>query len=86
LEFDTPVYVSFDMDCLDPAFAPGVSHWEPGGLTTRQVLRVIQSLRAPIAAGDIVEFNPRVEASITAMTAAKVFKELAAAMLAQPLS
>jgi arginase len=86
LEFDTPVYVSFDMDCLDPAFAPGVSHWEPGGLTTRQVLRVIQSPEAPIVGGDIVEFNPRVEAPITAMTAAKVFKELAAAMLAQPLS
>jgi arginase len=80
--FDTPVYISFDMDCLDPAFAPGVSHWEPGGLTTRQVLRVIQSLDAPIAGADIVEFNPRVEAAITAMTAAKVFKELAARILA----
>jgi arginase len=79
--FDTPLYVSFDMDCLDPAFAPGVSHWEPGGLTTRQVLGLIQSLRAPIVGADIVEFNPRVEASITAMTAAKVFKEIAAGML-----
>ena len=80
-DFDTPVYVSFDMDCLDPAFAPGVSHWEPGGFTTRQVLRVIQSLRAPIVGADIVEFNPSVEAPITAMTAAKVFKEIAAGML-----
>jgi arginase len=81
-DFVTPIYVSFDMDCLDPAFAPGVSHWEPGGLTTRQVLRVIQSLEAPIVGADIVEFNPRVEAAITAMTAAKVFKELAARILA----
>lgn len=79
--FDTPLYISFDMDCLDPAFAPGVSHWEPGGFSTRQVLRVIQSLRGPIAGADIVEFNPRVEARITAMTAAKVFKEIAAKML-----
>lgn len=79
--FDTPLYISFDMDCLDPAFAPGISHWEPGGFSTRQVLRVIQSLRGPIAGADIVEFNPRVEARITAMTAAKVFKEIAAKML-----
>jgi len=79
--FDTPLYISFDMDCLDPAFAPGVSHWEPGGFSTRQVLRVIQSLRGPIAGADIVEFNPRVEAHITAMTAAKVFKEIVAKIL-----
>jgi arginase len=79
--FDTPLYISFDMDCLDPAFAPGVSHWEPGGFSTRQVLRVIQSLRGSIAGADIVEFNPRVESRITAMTAAKVFKEIAAKML-----
>ena len=80
-DFDTPVYVSFDMDCLDPGCAPGVSHWEPGGFTTRQVLRVIQSLGVPIVGADIVEFNPSVEAPITAMTAAKVFKEIAAGML-----
>src|SRR5215813_14095291 len=36
IEFDTPVYISFDIDGLDPAFAPGVSHREPGGLSTRQ--------------------------------------------------
>jgi arginase len=80
-DFQTPVYVSFDLDCLDPAFAPGVSHWEPGGFSTRQVLRVIQSLRAPLVGADLVEFNPQVEARLTAMTAAKVFKELAAKMM-----
>jgi agmatinase len=78
---DRPVYISFDMDCLDPAFAPGVSHWEPGGFSTRQVLRVIQSLHAPLVGADIVEFNPRVEAPITSMVAAKIFKEIAAKML-----
>jgi agmatinase len=80
-DFDGPLYVSFDMDCLDPAFAPGVSHWEPGGFSTRQVLRVIQELQAPIVAADIVEFNPHVEEHITGMVAAKVFKEIVAKML-----
>ncbi len=80
-DFDGPLYISFDMDCLDPAFAPGVSHWEPGGFSTRQVLRVIQSLQAPIVAADIVEYNPHVEEHITGMVAAKVFKEIVAKML-----
>jgi arginase len=82
-QFSGPVYVSFDMDGLDPACAPGVSHWEPGGLTTRQALRVIQSLagNARVVAADIVEFNPSVEEKLTAMTSAKILKELAAAML-----
>ena len=46
LDFDSPVYISFDMDALDPAFAPGVSHREPGGLSTRQAIGLIQRLRA----------------------------------------
>lgn len=79
--FDTPLYISFDLDCLDPAFAPGVSHWEPGGFSTRQVLSIIQSLRARVIGADIVEFNPQTEAGITAMVAAKVFKEIASKML-----
>ncbi|MBX3086043.1 MAG: agmatinase [Anaerolineae bacterium] len=78
---DRPVYISFDMDCLDPAFAPGISHWEPGGFSTRQVLHVIQSLHAPLIGADIVEYNPRVETPITGMVAAKVLKEIAAKML-----
>ena len=78
---DQPLYISFDLDCLDPAFAPGVSHWEPGGFSTRQVLRVIQGLHAPLVGADIVEYNPRVEAPITGMVAAKVLKEIAAKML-----
>jgi arginase family enzyme len=36
--FDGPVYLTFDLDALDPAFAPGVSHHEPGGLSVRDVL------------------------------------------------
>jgi arginase family enzyme len=78
LRFANPVYVSFDMDALDPAFAPGVSHHEPGGLTTRQALQVIQSLKGRIVGLDIVELNPtRDAAAITAAAAFKIIKETA---------
>lgn len=83
-EFNGPLYISLDLDALDPAFAPGVSHYEPGGLSTREVIRLIQSIRAPLVGADIVEYNPtRDPAGITAMVAAKLMKELAAKMLAQ---
>ena len=81
-ELDGPIYVSLDLDVLDPAFAPGVSHHEPGGLSTRDVLGVIQYLRGPLVGADIVEYNPnRDPLGITAMTAAKFLKELAVRML-----
>lgn len=79
---DGPVYVSMDLDGIDPAFAPGVSHWEPGGLTVRDVLGLIQGIRSPIIGADVVEFNPQRDRSgMTAMVAAKIVKELAGAML-----
>jgi arginase len=82
VQFVSPLYVTFDMDCLDPAFAPGISHWEPGGLSTREALSVIQSLRVDIIGADIVELNPtRDPLGVTEMVAAKVFKELVAKML-----
>jgi arginase len=82
LTFDLPVYVSVDMDALDPAFAPGVSHREPGGLTTRQVIEIIQSINTPLIGADIVEFNPKMDPSgMTAVVCAKILKELAAKML-----
>src|SRR5215475_1243785 len=82
VEFDTPVYISFDIDGLDPAFAPGVSHREPGGLSTRQALNVIQRLEADVVGADIVEFNPRMDSTgMTAMVCAKLLKEIAAKML-----
>ncbi len=82
VDFDGPVYLSFDMDVLDPAFAPGVSHHEPGGLSTRDVLGIIQRIRAPIVGADIVELNPKRDPlGITAMAAAKLLKEIAARML-----
>ena len=82
IEFDTPVYISFDIDGLDPAFAPGVSHREPGGLSTRQALNVIQRLKAGVVGADLVEFNPRMDSTgVTAMVCAKLLKEIAAKML-----
>ena len=78
LRFANPVYISFDMDALDPAFAPGVSHHEPGGLSTRQAIQVIQSLKGRIVGLDIVELNPsRDPAAITAAAAFKIIKETA---------
>lgn len=77
-----PLYLSLDMDVLDPAFAPGVSHQEPGGLSTRDVLRLLHSLRGPIIGADIVEFNPERDlVGTTAKVAAKLLKEIAACML-----
>ena len=82
LQLDSPLYLSFDLDCLDPAFAPGVSHREPGGLSTRDALSIIQSLRAEVVAADLVEFNPQQDPTgVTDMVAAKLFKEIAAKML-----
>lgn len=83
LHFEGPLYLSLDMDVLDPAFAPGVSHHEPGGLSTRDVLQIIHDLQVPIVGADIVEFNPRRDpVGISAMAAAKLLKEIAATMLA----
>lgn len=78
LRFGHPVYVSFDLDALDPAFAPGVSHPEPGGLTTRQVVQAIQALKGRIAGCDVVELNPSRDVSgITAAAAFKLIRETA---------
>lgn len=82
LDLKTPVYISMDLDGLDPAFAPGVSHREPGGLSTRQVINLIQGIDQPIVAADIVEYNPRQDLSnMTALVAAKLTKEIAGMML-----
>lgn len=76
-----PVYVSIDIDGLDPAFAPGVSHHEPGGLSTRQLLDVLARLEAPVVGADVVELNPDRDINdMTAAVAAKLVKELAALM------
>ncbi len=81
---DGPIYVSIDLDGLDPSVAPGVSHHEPGGLTVREVLDLIESLPGPIVGADVVELNPtRDLVDMTAMVAAKLVKELAGAIHAR---
>jgi agmatinase len=78
LKFTNPLYISFDLDALDPAFAPGVSNHEPGGLSTRQAIQIIQALKARIVGFDIVELNASRDASgITAAAAFKLFREIA---------
>lgn len=82
LDLTTPVYISMDIDALDPAYAPGVSHREPGGLSTRQVIDLIHTIDQPIVAADIVEYNPRCDISnLTAVVAAKLLKEICGMMV-----
>jgi agmatinase len=84
LRLGGPLYLSLDLDALDPAFAPGVSHHEPGGLSTRELLGIIQGL-PPLVGADLVELNPvRDPQGITAALAAKLVKELASKLLGGP--
>jgi agmatinase len=81
-KFKNPLYISLDMDGFDPAFAPGVSHHEPGGLTSRQVIDLIQSIETEVIGADIVEYNPNRDfQNMTAFLAAKMMKEIVAKMM-----
>jgi arginase family enzyme len=80
---DEPIYVSFDIDALDPSYAPGVSHYEPGGLSVREAITIVQNVRGRLVGADIVEYNPERDPSgVTAYVAAKIVKEIADRMLA----
>lgn len=79
-----PLFISIDLDVLDPAFAPGVSHHEPGGMSVRDVITLIQQVNGPVIGADIVELNPSRDTNdMTAMVAAKLVKEIAGKMLQQ---
>ena len=79
-----PVYISFDMDVLDPAFAPGVSHREPGGMSVREAITHLHAIKGHVVGADLVEFNPAQDVSnVTAMVAAKLVKELLGIMIQQ---
>ena len=74
---EAPLYISIDLDALDPAFAPGVSHHEPGGLSVRDILAVLHRVQGPIVGADVVEYNPARDINgMTATVAAKLVKEL----------
>lgn len=79
---DGALYISIDLDGIDPSEAPGVSHPEPGGLTMREVLAVLHRQTAPVVGADVVELNPRFDQNDrTAIVAAKLVRELAALMV-----
>ena len=76
-----PVYITIDLDALDPAFAPGVAHREPGGLSVRDVIRVLHRVRGPVVGADIVELRPASDVDgVTAVAASKLLKEVAGLM------
>ena len=79
---DTPVYITFDIDCLDPAFAPGTGTPVPGGLATWQALEMIRALAPLNMVGfDLVEVSPAYDhADITANAAATIAHDWLAVM------
>jgi agmatinase len=83
---DAPVYVSVDIDVLDPAHAPGTGTPEAGGLTTRELLSLLRNLVGlPIVSADVVEVAPAYDhAEITAIAAAHVVYELLGLMALDP--
>lgn len=82
MQFENPVYISLDIDALDPAFAPGVSHREPGGFSTRELISLLQGLKAEVVGADLVEYNPDQDlGETTGYVGAKLTKELLAILL-----
>lgn len=83
LKVNGPLYISFDMDVLDPAFAPGISHREPGGMTVREAIAHLHAIEGEIVGADVVEFNPVCDVDgMTATVAAKIVKEILGKMIA----
>ena len=78
-----PLYITIDLDALDPAFAPGVAHREPGGLSVRDLIRVLHRVKGPVVGADIVELRPASDVDgVTAVAASKLLKEVAGLMRA----
>lgn len=76
--FTGPTYISFDIDCLDPAYAPGTGTPVPGGLTTYETQRILRALKIDnLVAADIVEVCPPFDSSqITSLAAVDTMFEL----------
>ena len=76
-----PLYISLDLDVLEPMLAPGLSHPEPGGLSVRDVLELLAAVRTSVVGADIVEYNPTLDLrDLTGRVAAKFVKELVGVM------
>jgi arginase len=83
LQLQGPGYISFDVDVLDPAFAPGVSHREPGGMSVREAIAHLHAIQGRIVGADLVEYNPVQDvAGATATVAGKILKEILGKMIA----
>ena len=83
---DGPVYLSYDIDSLDPAFAPGTGTQEIGGLTTIQALEIVRGCTGLSLVGcDLVEVSPPLDpAGTTALVAANLLYEMLCAVAARP--
>ena len=83
---DEPVYVSFDIDSLDPAFAPGTGTPEIGGLTTREALSLVRALKGlNVVGGDVVEVAPQYDSTTnTAQAGAQMLFEILSLMVFSP--
>ena len=82
LKLTGPVYISFDVDVLDPAFAPGISHREPGGMSVREALNHLHAITGTIVGADLVEYNPKQDVSqLTAMVCGRLLKEILGMMI-----
>jgi len=83
LKASGPGYITFDMDVLDPAFAPGVSHREPGGMSVREAIAHLHAIEGEIVGADLMEYNPVQDfGGVTATVAAKIVKEILGKMIA----
>jgi agmatinase len=74
---DSPVYVSIDIDVLDPAHAPGTGTPEPGGLSARELMLILRGMAGlPVVGVDVVEVAPPYDhAELTALAAANLAYE-----------
>ncbi|MCB0666092.1 MAG: agmatinase [Saprospiraceae bacterium] len=72
-----PLYISLDLDVLDPAYAPGISHYEPGGMSVRELINCLHRIKVPVIGADLVEYNPERDFNqMTGMVAYKLMKEI----------
>jgi agmatinase len=86
---EAPVYLSVDIDVLDPAFAPGTGTPEPGGWTTRELIRVLRGIEGlNLVGADVVEVSPAYQGrgEETALAAAQVVYELLSSMVKRGMS
>jgi arginase family enzyme len=73
---ERPIYLSIDIDGIDPAYAPGTGTPEPWGLTTWDVLHLMQEIRTNVRAMDVMEVSPTVEQYITPGLASKMLRQM----------